>query len=450
MTISVVARAEEASLPREHRFRVAVVTDWSLAALPLAALHAFTAIFSADDPVDLVFATPHQPTEEDEQCIGVLSEALEGPAPGSILLEHVEELTHRPAELLISPDSDLSVTVIQVAQFVAGMHRIRQALPTRHAGEQTIGGRRESPRVASRDITVAIPDTSSNVHARAFDEIVETLQSSFTRIGMRPKLVSHEMAAQDAPSVVVAPHLLDPRILETLRPDTTVLYNWEQLIRGGTALVSPTLRAAMSRFTIWDYSSVNVDDWRARGVHAIHVPLGYDPLLERLPELSREPDFDVVHVGSVNKRRMAILEALAARGWRVHAAFGVYGRERDALLARSRLVLNLHFYESALLEIARLSYLWANRKPVVTEIGPTTSDDLGMRDWCLHAPYEALVERVEEALLNPLRTARMTDVAYHRFRQVADASIILQGALEETPVWRASSAQAAPGKGGSG
>ena len=73
------------------------------------------------------------------------------------------------------------------------------------------------------------------------------------------------------------------------------------------------------------------------------------------------------------------LDALATRGIRVHWLFGVYGASRDGLIARSRLVLNLHKAPGSPFEAVRVAYLLANRVPVVAEGEPTGDPDA--RPW---------------------------------------------------------------------
>src|SRR5580658_4511667 len=69
----------------------------------------------------------------------------------------------------------------------------------------------------------------------------------------------------------------------------------------------------------------------------IHVPLGYVPELRRI-QASKVQNIDVLFYGSLNERRSRILQALKDSGVKVHSAFGVYGKERDALIARSKIV----------------------------------------------------------------------------------------------------------------
>ena len=52
---------------------------------------------------------------------------------------------------------------------------------------------------------------------------------------------------------------------------------------------------------------------------------------------------------------------------RVKALFGVYGKERDAWIAQSKIVLNVHYYNVKIFEAVRISYLLNNRVIVLSE-----------------------------------------------------------------------------------
>jgi hypothetical protein len=77
----------------------------------------------------------------------------------------------------------------------------------------------------------------------------------------------------------------------------------------------------------------------------------------------------------MNERRHRILNALGERGLNVIHLFDVYGQERDTAIARAKVVLNMHYYETAIFEVVRVSYLLANGVCVVTE-GMTDDIDL--------------------------------------------------------------------------
>jgi len=113
---------------------------------------------------------------------------------------------------------------------------------------------------------------------------------------------------------------------------------------------------------------------------------------------SPTPDIDVLFYGTMNDRRRRIFEALERRGVAVHCVYNVYGRERDGLIARSRIVLNLHAGDTEIFEIVRVFYLLTNAVPVVAEVNPTTSIDPMYVEGIAGVPYEGLVAECVDLL----------------------------------------------------
>jgi hypothetical protein len=85
--------------------------------------------------------------------------------------------------------------------------------------------------------------------------------------------------------------------------------------------------------------------------------------------------------------------ALQNTGLNVAVLFGVYGEERDAVIARSKLVINIHHFEAQVFEIVRISYLLANRVCVVTEGHDDDPDMAPYAEGLAFAPYDGLVAR---------------------------------------------------------
>jgi hypothetical protein len=82
------------------------------------------------------------------------------------------------------------------------------------------------------------------------------------------------------------------------------------------------------------------------------------------------------------------LDELQTRGFHVEAPFGLYGAARDELIARSKIVLNLHQFETAQLEQVRISYLLNNRCFVVSEL----ADENPFGDGLVFCDYKRIVE----------------------------------------------------------
>jgi hypothetical protein len=205
------------------------------------------------------------------------------------------------------------------------------------------------------------------VHSLGLLEVCQLLCYSFESLGWSCTLTTNSVE-RGRLNVVVGYHLLGPRDAAQLASAECVFYQLEQLsFREGwfNAEREAVLRSAHA---VWDYSAENLALLRARGFDSLALlPLGHHPKLrriERRPEADK--DVDVLFYGSLNQRRGAVLDCLRPR-CRVQSLFGVYGSERDAWVARSRVVLNVHFYQAQILEQVRLSYLLSNECCVVSE-----------------------------------------------------------------------------------
>ncbi len=202
----------------------------------------------------------------------------------------------------------------------------------------------------------------------------------------------------DRLNIVVGYHLLAPRDAVQLARAPCVCYQLEQLSRDQgwfSADREAVLRMAPA---VWDYSPENVQFLRSRGFPRVaHLPLGYHPRLRRIAHRPEpEKDIDVLFYGSMNARRQAVLDSLRRR-CQVQALFGVYGEERDQWISRARVLLNVHFYETKILEQVRLSYLLNNECFVVTEESRPNPFAAGV----VSGGYEELAALCERYLADP-------------------------------------------------
>ena len=265
------------------------------------------------------------------------------------------------------------------------------------------------------------------VHSEAFREIAETLQYGLRSIGHTAEIRENAFDP-DATNLILGAHLLAADQAQRI-PCGSIIYNLEQL--GGARLL-PSYFQLARQHQIWDYDSRNIEKWKC--LHCTypptHVPIGYVPELSRIRPRDVQ-DVDVLFYGSLNDRRNRILNTLRDMGVKVHTVFGVYGHERDDLIARSKIVLNIHFYEAKVFEIVRVSYLLANSKAVVTECSPETVMEPGLVDCVYAAPYESLVAACIALLRNDEERRNLQTRAFQWFSQRKESDI-LSNALEQS------------------
>lgn len=252
------------------------------------------------------------------------------------------------------------------------------------------------------NICVVRPD--GYLHAGAFTELAELVACGLMDLGHTVAL-HHNRTFPDARNILIGCHLLDPVHMARMPADSIVL-NTEQLYLGSEVWNHNVFEWA-ARFETWDYSPRNL--LRLASVCARpprQLRLGYHARLARIPR-GQQRDIDVLFYGVVGERRQRVLDAVAAAGMDVRIVTGTYGAARDALIARARVVLNLHHYESRIFEAVRVFYLLTNARAVVGEVGPDTEIDDVCRAGIRGVPFEGLVDACAELVADAAQRAAL-------------------------------------------
>jgi hypothetical protein len=233
---------------------------------------------------------------------------------------------------------------------------------------------------------VSIATQPGFMHSEAFREVAESVHHGLRALG-HDSVLGHATDLPGRRHIVFGSNLISAK--ERHLPPGSILYNLEQIYDDSPWLTKDLL-ALFRRHTVWDYSLANIQELARHGIAARHVPIGYVPELTRIPPVPWQ-DIDVLFVGSIVERRLAVLQALHERGANVIPAFGVYGAERDQLIARAKIVLNVHMYEAKVFEVVRVSYLLANRRFVVSERGLDVAGERPFEEGIAFVEYHELV-----------------------------------------------------------
>lgn len=201
---------------------------------------------------------------------------------------------------------------------------------------------------------------------------------------------------KDAPPIALNAHAFPDEL-----PREAIVYNFENV---GTQ-ISPQ---AFIEHRLWDFSAANMPAWKGR---ASHVPVGYHASMERFDRVAESEPY-VILTGAMNSRRAQIVHELERRRIVVVTVGhdGPYGRERDRLLARARLALNVRFYEDGVFPVLRAAHCVANRVPVLSEATPDAPE------WSvLEAGLDDLVETTVRLVSDPARLELAAAHAYGLF-----------------------------------
>jgi hypothetical protein len=271
-------------------------------------------------------------------------------------------------------------------------------------------------------------------HSRAFDEVSEGLHLALLALG-HDSVLTNRLDLDERRTIVLGGNLLVRNGLKP--PKNPIFYNLEQLGDDLPSMTLPAFFDLFRRYPTWDYSQANIERLAALGLpRPTYVPVGYVPELTRIAPAPE--DVDVLFYGAPYERRYAILRDLHDRGLRVKWLSGVYGASRDAWIARSKIVLNLHYWEAKIFEITRVSYLLANRRAVVSERGADPTLESDVESGVAFADYDGLVDRCVELLGDERARRELAERGYQAFSVRSQADILdraladLEGFTHET------------------
>ena len=271
-------------------------------------------------------------------------------------------------------------------------------------------------------------------HSRAFDEVAEGLHLALLALG-HDSVLTNRLDLDERRTIVLGGNLLVRNGLKP--PKNPIFYNLEQLGDDLPSMTLPAFFDLFRRYPTWDYSQANIERLAALGLpRPTYVPIGYVPELTRIAPAPE--DIDVLFYGAPYERRYAILRDLHDRGLRVKWLSGVYGASRDAWIARSKIVLNIHYWEAKIFEITRVSYLLANKRAVVSERGADPTLERDVESGVAFADYDGLVDRCVELVGDERARRELAERGYQAFSVRSQADILhraladLEGFTHET------------------
>src|ERR1700722_7276628 len=269
-------------------------------------------------------------------------------------------------------------------------------------------------------LAIVSPPDHHDISGGAFNEVAEALHLALVALG-HDSVLTNRLDLDDRRTIVLGGNLLVRNGLEP--PKNPIFYNLEQLGDDLPSMTLPTFFDLFRRYPTWDYSQANIERLAALGLpRPTFVPIGYVPELTRIAPVAG--DIDVLFYGAPYERRYAVLRDLHDRGLRVKWLSGIYGASRDAWIARSKIVLNIHYWEAKIFEIKRVSYLLANRRAVGSERGPDATWERDLESGVAFADYDELVDRCVELLGDERARRELAEQGYQAFSARSQSDIL--------------------------
>jgi SAM-dependent methyltransferase len=275
------------------------------------------------------------------------------------------------------------------------------------------------------EINICIVQPPGYIHSMAFLEVARYFQALVARCGLSSVIKKNWIAPHQL-NIIVGGHLL--RDASNV-PADAVIFNSEQLPEKEGWFQTDTYGQLLKTRQVWDYSQANldcIDNDRKSKVSFLHC--------EELRTIAREPekDIDLLFYGSVNDRRKGIIEDLMAAGVRVATLAGIYGPERDAVMARARAVLNLHIFDAQIFQQVRCFYPLINGIPVVSEDYRAGSAPPAYEDVLFLSGKTPMAVYAAKLLKNHAKFAKLAEAKLEEFRRcdpLPEFSAALEAAL---------------------
>lgn len=297
----------------------------------------------------------------------------------------------------------------------------------------------------------------SYTHSQCFFDVALAFQAAFKEIGKEVEVFTNPDQCSEGKTLVLGAHLISK--YEGTIDGNYVIYQTEQVEANESLFVDDKYLDILRRFPVFDYSINNISWLGSKGINAIHLPIGYNRCMSNI-KTGKSPsmvgggrngrqrietaawsgvypptdhngrfvqDVDICFIGSMNERRSAILDELKkieidGKPLTVVNFIG-YGGFRDKVIARSKIVLNMHYYDSSIFEIFRCSHLFANKKCVISELGKDNQLESKYRHAGGFVTYNRLVDKCAAVLKDDNAREGIAKDGYEIFKQDSQAEI---------------------------
>lgn len=121
-------------------------------------------------------------------------------------------------------------------------------------------------------------------------------------------------------------------------------------------------------------------------------------------------DIDILFYGGKHPKRVEMERILRKKFPKkniVFRYFNLFGEEREKMIPRAKLVLNMHYWPESSLETHRIEYLMARSKCVVTERSMDPILDKEYEDAVVFTSYDKMPEVIDRLLKDPDRIEKV-------------------------------------------
>ena len=269
--------------------------------------------------------------------------------------------------------------------------------------------------------------------------IAHLLASRIRAHGWQVQITSSEPPEFDLDLYIV----VCPQMFQKLPPgEKRIAFQLEQSV-SSRWFTEDYLATLENSLCVLDYSLTNIEYLVKRKIqypHVFYLPIGASPE-HQTSNQGTDKCYDVLFYGdfkSCPRRRLML--ATIKKYFDVKICSEVFGHEMAAEIQRARVVINLHYYENALLEMPRIQECLSLGVPVVSEVSRDQNDypELGASVFFFEeGNHDAMVSAIRQALTSPPSPeiiSQSIERSSKRFNFMFDRFLVAMNLLSETTV----------------
>ena len=157
-----------------------------------------------------------------------------------------------------------------------------------------------------------------------------------------------------------------PQIFTTL-PGTYIAFQMEQSV-SSRWFDENYLRTLENAYAILDYSTINIQFLQDKGLSLKQInytPISYIP--EYGTTTQKQKEYDVLFYGDANNERRKEYLAAIQKKYKTKLIGNVFGEELYDEISKAKIIVNIHYYEGALLETTRIYECLSRDALIVSE-----------------------------------------------------------------------------------
>lgn len=183
--------------------------------------------------------------------------------------------------------------------------------------------------------------------------VAELIARQLSRVGIRSRILFErpEQGFARVPHFVICPQMFAelPELYASFQMEQTVSSRW---------LTDRYMALLEHSFAVFDYSQLNLGYFTSNGLsyrQMYFMPIGYlGDYPAKRPMRAPEKEYDVLFYGdATNERRKAFIAQIEQK-YRVKVIGNLFGEALYEELRKAKVLINIHYYEGALLETTRI------------------------------------------------------------------------------------------------